>query len=576
MIFLLTHRQILDTYCIILSALSLLVSYEFNTVYILQELAASFYLEDMFDIVRSHPFRHVIYASVQISLAYLYNSLRFDLFKVPHGTISKYVFGSFRKITFVCALMPMICRLLAFPPKYLKSIPAVCVLFMATEFQILLITQLQSVIQAFKRAYMTTRYMLRTYGVQTFVEMQWVRLHVPSALRVFWITRFTYQVIKFLIEKSAENIQQSGGNIEDYVVPISLSVSDVYLIVQDVLISGCETVIALLGMTSIVSYITHYVGLGFASYIGTDNEEDRNMGTMSAILFFILALQTGLTGMDPEKRLVRLYRNFCLLSTAILHFVHSMVHPQLMNISASRNLSTVKHGRALSMCLFLVGFPCWFLTYLWAHHDISTWLLAVTAFSVEVIVKVFTSLLVYTLFMIDAYREQFWEKLDDYVYYIKSTGNTIEFLFGLFLFCNGAWIMIFESGGTIRAVMMCIHAYFNIWVQAKEGWKVFMKRRTAVNKINSLPLATEEQLNQHNDVCAICYQDLLSARMTQCNHYFHGVCLRKWLYVQDRCPLCHEFIYREAAQAHQQTNANNNEEPNARERNGNAVHEHND
>lgn len=35
---------------------------------------------------------------------------------------------------------------------------------------------------------------------------------------------------------------------------------------------------------------------------------------------------------------------------------------------------------------------------------------------------------------------------------------------------------------------------------------------------------------------------MTSAKITRCNHYFHGVCLRKWLYVQDRCPFCHEII----------------------------------
>jgi E3 ubiquitin-protein ligase RNF139 len=58
-----------------------------------------------------------------------------------------------------------------------------------------------------------------------------------------------------------------------------------------------------------------------------------------------------------------------------------------------------------------------------------------------------------------------------------------------------------------------------------------------------LPEATEEQLRNFDDVCAICYQDLTTARITKCNHYFHGVCLRKWLYVQDICPLCHETLY---------------------------------
>ena len=41
--------------------------------------------------------------------------------------------------------------------------------------------------------------------------------------------------------------------------------------------------------------------------------------------------------------------------------------------------------------------------------------------------------------------------------------------------------------------------------------------------------ATSEQLTELNDVCAICYQELTSAKITQCHHYFHSTCLRKWL-----------------------------------------------
>lgn len=54
--------------------------------------------------------------------------------------------------------------------------------------------------------------------------------------------------------------------------------------------------------------------------------------------------------------------------------------------------------------------------------------------------------------------------------------------------------------------MMCIHAYFNIWCEAREGWTVFMKRRSAVHKISTLPEATPDQLQDFDDVCAICYQ----------------------------------------------------------------------
>lgn len=92
--------------------------------------------------------------------------------------------------------------------------------------------------------------------------------------------------------------------------------------------------------------------------------------------------------------------------------------------------------------------------------------------------------------------------------------------------------------------MMCVHAYFNLWCEAKAGWSVFMKRRLAVNKINSLPEASPKQLSELQDVCAICYQEMNTAKITKCNHFFHGVCLRKWLYVQDRCPLCHDIMYK--------------------------------
>ncbi|XP_069139033.1 protein TRC8 homolog [Argopecten irradians] len=385
-----------------------------------------------------------------------------------------------------------------------------------------------------KRSYNLIKLTIDAIGLQGFLENHWVRLQVPKVLRLFFTSRFIFQVAYLFWTSEVPSRQAITNQVN---MDILNNVS------YQVVVGSCDNVVALLGLTSIVSLCAHYIGVFMAFCIGSSEDDDKNIGTVSAILFFILALQTGLTGLEPEKRLARLYKNVYLLGTAITHFIHSMVHPLLMSLSASRSMHVQRHVRALAMCAFLITFPSCLLVYLWSIHRINTWLMAVTAFSLEVIIKVIVSLMVYCLFMLDAYRDKFWESLDDYVYYIQSTGNTIEFLFGIFLFCNGGWILLFESGGTIRAVMMCIHAYFNIWVQAKEGWKVFMKRKTAVDKINSLPLASQEQLSSLNDVCAICYQELQNARITSCNHYFHGVCLRKWLYVQDNCPLCFKVIY---------------------------------
>lgn len=372
--------------------------------------------------------------------------------------------------------------------------------------------------------YKHARSFIRNYGLSALAEIEWLRLNVPNVLRTFWMLRVAEQVIQIL-----------GTRDETLTL---------YTLAKTLLVNGCETLTAVLGMTSIISYICHHIGCFFQWVLLTEDEDEKSIGTVSAILFYILALQTGLTSLDRDKRLVKLFRNFCLLFTAVLHFVHNIVNPLLMSLSASHNPALHRHVRALAVCAFLIIFPASLLVFLWSNFSISTWLLAVTVFSIEVIVKVLVSLSIYSLFLIDAHRSTFWEQLDDCVYVIKAFGNTVEFAFGIVLFFNGFWILIFESGGAIRAIMMGIHAYFNIWNEARAGWSVFMKRRTAVNKINSLPEAKVEQLRSLDDVCAICYQEMKSAKVTRCNHYFHGVCLRKWLYVQDRCPLCHDILYK--------------------------------
>jgi hypothetical protein len=116
--------------------------------------------------------------------------------------------------------------------------------------------------------------------------------------------------------------------------------------------------------------------------------------------------------------------------------------------------------------------------------------------------------------------------------------------------------------------MMCIHAYFHIWCQAKKGWSVYIKRRTAIsklkqllifNRVNYIKLMINKQKFEKNttinydedfdskshEYCAICYCELYihDARITNCNHIFHMACLRKWLYLSDQCPMCHQLVY---------------------------------
>ncbi|XP_011691954.1 PREDICTED: protein TRC8 homolog isoform X2 [Wasmannia auropunctata] len=431
-----------------------------------------------------------------------------------------------QKLLVLSFMSPSIVGIHPLPMQYLYHAPVCATLIPLAVCKFVIWYNGVSMLRTIYMGYRHARNFIINYGLSALAETEWMRLNVPCVLRTFWMLRVGEQIVQILGNHYGEET------------------FNYYVMMRTLLVNGCETLTAVLGMTSIISFICHYIGCFFQWVLLTEDEDEKSIGTVSAILFYILALQTGLTSLDREKRLVRLYRNFCLLFTAILHFVHNIVNPLLMSLSASHNPALHRHLRALAVCAFLIFFPVSLLIFLWSHFTVSTWLLAVSVFSIEVIVKVLVSLAIYSLFLIDAYRSAFWEQFDDCVYIIRSFGNTVEFAFGIILFFNGFWILIFESGGAIRSIMMCIHAYFNIWCEAKAGWSVFMKRLTAVNKINSLPEANAEQLQRLDDVCAICYQEMQSAKITQCNHYFHGVCLRKWLYVQDRCPLCHDILYK--------------------------------
>lgn len=81
----------------------------------------------------------------------------------------------------------------------------------------------------------------------------------------------------------------------------------------------------------------------------------------------------------------------CLLLTAILHFIHGMTDPVLMSLSASHVSSVRRHLPVLLVSVALFVLPVVLSYALWHHYALNTWLFAVTAFCVELCLKVRTS-----------------------------------------------------------------------------------------------------------------------------------------------------------------------------------------
>ena len=276
------------------------------------------------------------------------------------------------------------------------------------------------------------RQFILNFGFNTFLEAEWVRLRIPSLLRTFWLTRMMQQLFSMMIKSgapSAELLPYSDAAARAAVIYM-LDIG------RELIIRGAETLIALLGMTSVVSKICHFVGSLFhiAMSNTAENEEEKSVASVSAILFFILALQTGLTSLEPEKRFARICKNLCLLLTALFHFIHNNVSPVLMGLTAGQKAIDIKrHIRALSICLFLIVASMSLMIVLWKWFTVGTWLLAVSAFCIEVVVKVLVTVSVYALFLYDSrVRDGTWEFLDDAVYYVKAVGKFFHKKFTLF------------------------------------------------------------------------------------------------------------------------------------------------
>ena len=195
-------------------------------------------------------------------------------------------------------------------------------------------------------------------------ETEWNRLRVPTLLRTFWLSR-----LSLLVCLEAYKLSQNEGS--SLLADTGVVLEQVAGLTRAMAVRGAETIISVLGMTSVVSSVCHYVGSFFYLLLNTDDEEEKSVGSVSAMLFFVLSLQTGLTSLEPEKRFARLLKNLCLLVTALFHFIHNMVQPGLQNLSATRNMNRVRHLRALSICAFLVSAPLLMMTMLWQSFSVS-------------------------------------------------------------------------------------------------------------------------------------------------------------------------------------------------------------
>ncbi|XP_065489831.1 RING finger protein 145-like isoform X2 [Caloenas nicobarica] len=389
---------------------------------------------------------------------------------------------------FAAPALPVLGRLWGLPP---AALPPLCTLAAAVTASQVLYVLGTHVLVPFQLAATACRELLQALELSRLVALGvslWSQLAVPLLFLVFWLVLFSLRLAAFLVGPPGPRAQH---------------------------------------------------GLLFLLL---------SRGVTEGVTLLLLALQTGLLDLQVLQRTFLLSIILFIVVTSTLQSMIEIADPIVLALGASRNRSPWKHFRGVSMCLFLLVFPC-FMAYKIAHFfHLDFWLLILVSSCMLTSLQVLGTLFIYSLFMVERAQAAPLERMDEIVYGVNAVSRVLEFLVAVCVVAYGAWESLFGEWSWMGASVIIIHSYFNVWLRARSGWRSFLLRRHAARRISSLPRATAGQLRRHDDVCAICFQDMQVAVITPCSHFFHANCLRKWLYVQDTCPMCHQQVTAVAAE----------------------------
>ncbi|CAG9764831.1 unnamed protein product [Ceutorhynchus assimilis] len=90
-----------------------------------------------------------------------------------------------------------------------------------------------------------------------------------------------------------------------------------------------------------------------------------------------------------------------------------------------------------------------------------------------------------------------------------------------------------------------VASYLTVYLKIKDTAMTCLKSlKTEQAILGKFRYATEEEIENCDDVCAVCLSPMLRARVTPCQHMFHAYCLRQCLNNSDMCPICkREYVF---------------------------------
>lgn len=370
---------------------------------------------------------------------------------------------------------------------------------------------------------------VRVLGILPVLMSFWHAVLLPIQLLTFWFILFCSQLYVYVYTDNHPILQ------EGWIVILLASIGEC-----------CATPISLFALCVTITYSSYAIlsltKLYLQGFEAFTNDNDTMRGWTEGFTMLLIAVQTDLLDLRPLQRAFLMSILLFIVASSLIQSMYEIADPVLLALSASHNKSVFRHVRAVALCTFLWMFPLYMTYSICQYFDLDFWLMVIVSSCLLTSVQVVGSLVVYSLFMYDCLRAEPWENLDDIIYMARAVTRVLEFIVAVFVVLYGVMESLFGEWSWINSAILIVHCYFNVWQRLQSGWKSFLLRWEAVKKVENMPQASQEDLARHDDVCAICYNEMKTAHVTPCGHIFHAVCLRKWLYVKESCPMCHSDI----------------------------------
>lgn len=453
-----------------------------------------------------------------------------------------------------CYTLPVMARLAHFPPESVQILHKFSFAVVGLSLlRFFLLNSSTSLLSSLKGAYHSNlSSVCSVQGLMDLVVSSMSKIFVPTHFLLFWVLSFGYRLSVIVRNSSTANLQEDHPLTKGWYVAVLTAAAGV-----------CSSPVSLFATTVTVTYVSSVLLSGIKLFLGTatqphtminnDNADvfhrqpnqvqprQTHTGWEEGVTTLLLAVLTGITEMKEPSRMAVLTIILFVVLSSLLQSMLEIAEPVILSLSVYHGKNIFHHIKVLFLCAFLFVFPL-HVTYILAQiFPVDFWMAVVLSTSVLTSAQVLDLVIVHCLLWFDATRSEPWDPLDEVVYYVRGVTKIIEFLVAFSVVIVGVYEAMTGPFSWTNAFILLVHCYFNVCQRLQQGIRSFVQRRRAVKKSSYLPNATEDQLVLHKDVCAICFMDLMSVNtsvVTPCTHFFHRVCLRRWLSFQDRCPLC--------------------------------------